>query len=188
MVTIRHERSTDAAAREALLDRAYGDVRFAKPSERLREGRLPVDGLSFAAIENGRLVGTVRLWDVAVGRGRPALLLGPLAVAPEHQGRGIGGKLMQRALREARRLGHRALLLVGDAAYYGRFGFIAAKTCALRLPGSYQPERLLALELMPGSLDGAKGTVRATGAAIPRGLPDFLIGPKRVRATLPRAA
>jgi predicted N-acetyltransferase YhbS len=186
MVTIRHERSTDAAAREALLDRAYGDARFEKPSERLRAGRLPADGLAFAAIENGRLVGTVRLWHVAAGPGRPALLLGPLAVAPEHQGRGIGASLMRRALREARRLGHRALLLVGDAAYYSRFGFSAEKTGALRLPGPYQPERLLALELRPGGLDGANGPVRATGARIPRGLPAFVLG--RTHAAVPRAA
>jgi predicted N-acetyltransferase YhbS len=167
MVTIRLERSTDSAAREALLDRAYGDTRFAKASERLREGRLPADGLSFAAVEAGRLVGTLRLWHVSAGPGRPALLLGPLAVAREHQRRGIGTKLMQRVLREARRLGHRALLLVGDASYYGRFGFIAAKSGALRLPGSYEQARLLALELIPGALDGAKGLVRPTGARMP---------------------
>jgi predicted N-acetyltransferase YhbS len=188
MVTIRLERSTDAAAREALLDRAYGDVRFDKPSERLRAGRLPADGLSFAAVEDGRLVGTVRLWHVAAGRDRPALLLGPLAVAPDHQRRGIGASLMQRALREARRRGHRAVLLVGDAAYYGRFGFSADKSAALRLPGPCQPERLLALELIPGSLDGAKGTMRATGAPMPQGLPAFLVGPTRTRAAIPRAA
>jgi predicted N-acetyltransferase YhbS len=89
-------------------------------------------------------------------------------------------------LREARRLRHRALLLVGDASYYGRFGFGADKTAELRLPGPYEPERLLALELIPGALDGAKGPVRATGARVPQGLPDFLLG--RARPTIPRAA
>jgi predicted N-acetyltransferase YhbS len=186
MVTIRHERSTDIAAREALLDRAYGDARFEKPSERLRAGRLPADGLSLVAVEGGRLVGTVRLWHVTAGFGRPALLLGPLAVAPEHQGRGIGTKLMLRAVREARRLRHRALLLVGDAAYYGRFGFGSSKTAALRLPGAYERERLLALELIPGALDGAKGQVRATGPRLPRDLPAFVLG--RTHPALPRAA
>ena len=82
MITIRQEKLVPtSAAREALLDPAYGPARFTKPSERLREGRLPADGLSFVAIEDGRVVGTVRLWDVAAGPGRPALLLGPLAVA-----------------------------------------------------------------------------------------------------------
>ena len=70
MVTIRNERVSDAGAREALLDVAYGDVRFTKPSHKLREGRLPADGLSLVATEDGRIVGSVRLWHVRAG-GRP---------------------------------------------------------------------------------------------------------------------
>ena len=68
---------------------------------------------------------------------------------------------MRRALREARRLGHGAVILVGDAPYYSRFGFSAAKTAGLRLPGPFERHRLLALELVPGALDGAGGLVRA---------------------------
>ena len=79
MMTIRNERSTDIAARERLLDAALGPARFVKTSERLREDRFAADGLSFVAIENGRLIGTARLWNVSAGLGRPALLLGPLA-------------------------------------------------------------------------------------------------------------
>src|SRR6185295_6625797 len=130
MATIRNERSTDIPVRERLLDAAFGPARFAKASERLREDRLAADGLSFAATENGRLVGTVRLWNVNAGLGRPALLLGPLVVAAEARNRGIGAALMRRALREAKRLGHQAVLLVGDAPYYGRFGFSPAQTGA----------------------------------------------------------
>ena len=100
MVTIRHERTGEVAAREALLDVSFGPVRFTKTSERLREGRLPE--LSFVAAEGRRLVGTVRLWDVSAGPGRPALLLGPLAVAPDCRKRGIGSTLVQQALREPR--------------------------------------------------------------------------------------
>ena len=101
MLTIRHEKSSDAAAREALLDQAYGPIRFEKPSQRLRAGRAPARGLSFVAVEDGRVVGTVRLWDVTAGTDRPALLLGPLAVDPAFRRRGIGSALMRRALREA---------------------------------------------------------------------------------------
>jgi predicted N-acetyltransferase YhbS len=176
MVTIRHERSTDILARERLLDAAFGPARFARASERLREGRLAAEDLSFAATENGRLIGTVRLWNVNGGLGRPALLLGPLAVAAEARNRGIGAALMRRALREAKRLRHRAVLLVGDAPYYGRFGFSASKTGALRLPGPYEQHRLLGLELKAGALDGARGLIRATGDRLPKGLPDFLTG------------
>ena len=184
-VTIRHERSTDIPARERLLDAALGPARFAKPSERVREGRFAADGLSFVAVENGRLVGTVRLWDVTAGFGRPALLLGPLAVAADARNRGIGTMLMQRAMREARTRKHGAVLLVGDASYYGRFGFSAEKTGALRLAGPYEQHRLLGLELKRGALDGARGLIRASGGRIPKGLPDFLTG--AVHAPVPLA-
>lgn len=184
MITIRNERSTDIAARERLLDAAFGPERVRKASERLREGRFAAEGLSFAAIEDGRLVGTARLWNVSAGLNRPVLLLGPLAVAESARGRGIGASLMQRAVREARRLGHRAILLVGDAPYYGRFGFSAEKTGALRLPGPFEPERFLALELKAGALDGARGLLRATGDRLPKGLPDFLTGAHHAPAAL----
>jgi predicted N-acetyltransferase YhbS len=161
MVTIRTERPVEAPVREALLERAYGPARHGKPSARLRRGRLPADGLSFVAFERGRIVGTVRLWPVSAG-GRPALLLGPLAVHPDARSRGIGADLMRRALAEAERLGHGAVLLVGDRAYYGRFGFAADKTGALTLAGA-DPARLLGYEIKPGALDGARGRIRAAG-------------------------
>ena len=168
MVTIREEKLSDALAREALLDEAYGADRFAKTSERLREGRLPAAGLSLVAIHQGRLVGTVRLWSVTAGPARAALLLGPLAVHPEHRNRGIGATLMRRVIARARLAGHHAILLVGDAAYYERFGFTAASTGELWMPGRFQRERLLALELRSGALAGARGLIAATGQLEPK--------------------
>ena len=188
MITIRNERPADVAAREALLDLSYGPSRFAKTSEQFRKGRLPADGLSFVAVARGRLVGTVRLWHVAAGSGRPALLLGPLAVHPDWRNRGIGTALVRRALDEALRLGHRAVLLVGDAPYYGRFGFSAAAIGALKLPGPWQAERLLALELAAGALDGACGLIRATGARPPRPALGALVAGLRQPVLRPRAA
>jgi predicted N-acetyltransferase YhbS len=168
MITIRQERPSDMQAREALLDLSFGQGRSNKTSERLREGRLPADDLSFVAVEHGRVVGTVRLWHILIGTRRPALLLGPLAVAPDRRRRGVGVSLVRRALRDARRRGHRALILVGDAPYYSRFGFTAAKTSTLELPGPYEPGRLLGLELSPGALDGARGLIKATGPLVPQ--------------------
>ena len=159
MLTIRQEKTSDVAAREALLDAAYGAVRFEKPSHRLRAGR-PTAGLSFVAVEDGRIVGTVRLWDVTAGADRQALLLGPLAVDPARQRRGIGGALMWHALKSAARRGHRAVLLVGDASYYGRFGFSADRTASLWLPGLAERQRLLGRERSPGALEGARGAIR----------------------------
>jgi predicted N-acetyltransferase YhbS len=163
MIAIRQETPFDVAGREALLDSAFGDGRFAKTAERLREGRLPAEDLSFAACADGRLIGTVRLWNIAAGPERPALLLGPLAVEAEFRHCGIGGELMRHALAQAHKRGHQAVLLVGDAPYYGRFGFSTERTGALTLPGPYARERLLARELVPGVLEGARGLVRATG-------------------------
>jgi predicted N-acetyltransferase YhbS len=167
MVTIREEKFADVAARETLLDQAYGAVRFTKTSERLREGRLPADGLSLVAVERGRVVGTVRLWNVAAGPGRSAVLLGPLAVHPSERNRGIGTTLMRRAIARARMAGYGAILLVGDAGYYSRFGFTAAATAGLWMPGHYDRDRLLALELKSGALTGARGMIGATGRPVP---------------------
>jgi predicted N-acetyltransferase YhbS len=161
MITLRHERLTDVEAREALLDQAFGGTR--KTSQRLRDGRLPAEGLSLVAAEGKRVIGTARLWHVACASGQPALLLGPVAVDACCRNRGIGAALVRRALREARRRGHGAVMLVGDAPYYGRFGFTSAKTQALRLPGPFERHRLLAIELVPGALDSARGLIRATG-------------------------
>jgi predicted N-acetyltransferase YhbS len=169
MVTIRHERTGDAVAREQLLDVSYGPVRFTKTSERLREGRLPE--VALVATEGRRVVGSVRLWPVSAGRGQTALLLGPLAVDPDCRKRGIGSALVQRALREAKRHGHGAVLLVGDAPYYGRFGFSSQKTGGLWLPGPYERHRLLARELKAGALDGARGPISARGR--PAAKPDL---------------
>ena len=164
-MTIRHERLADVAPREALLDEAFGDGRLRKSSQRLRDGRLPAEGLAFVATEAGRLVGTARLWDVACG-GKPALLLGPVAVACDRQSEGIGTALIARAIDVARARGHAAIVLVGDAPYYGRFGFTAEKTGALFMPGPFERHRLLALELVPGALDGAAGVIVPTGRPV----------------------
>jgi len=168
MITIRHERTGDIAAREALLEEAFGAERFAKTSQRLRDGRIPAEGLSFAALIDGELIGTVRLWNISAGPARPALLLGPLAVAAPARNRGVGSALARHALGAASRRGHRAMLLVGDAPFYGRFGFSGEKTAALWLPGPYERDRLLGLEIEPGALDGARGLISATGALAPK--------------------
>jgi predicted N-acetyltransferase YhbS len=142
------------------------------------------------AADHHQLVGTVRLWNVAAGPGCEALLLGPLAVHSAYRNRGIGTALMRRAIGRARLAGHGAILLVGDAPYYGRFGFSAALTGELWMPGRHDRDRLLALELKPGALAGARGLIGATGMAAPKPHLDALIaaeGGKR-RALIQRAA
>ncbi len=162
MITIRDEIAADIAAREALLDRCLGERRTAKSSERLREGRLPAEGLALTAERDGVVVATVRLWHVEAG-GKAALLLGPLAVAPELQGEGLGRAMMREAIWRAACRGHGAVLLVGDAAYYERFGFSGDLTRDLAMPGPVERERFLGLELRDGALAGASGVLVATG-------------------------
>ncbi|OIS94638.1 GNAT family N-acetyltransferase [Brucella cytisi] len=172
--TIAGETLEHVLAREALLDRAMGEGRRRKSSEKLRRGRLHADGLAFAALgEDGQLAGTVRLWNVHAGLdafGFPvsALLLGPLAVDPSAAGCGIGSALMRHAIDEAKDRGHGAIILVGDPEYYERFGFTAEKTGELAMPGPYEKRRFLALELKPGHLDGAHGILRASGRKVTR--------------------
>ena len=161
---IRAERTSDVTAREALLDACFGENRHMRTCQRLRDGRAPAEGLALSAVRKGKLLGTVRLWHVSAG-GVPALMLGPLAVDSAHRELGVGAVLVAQALAAARVRGHRAVLLLGDAPYYGRFGFSAAKTGALTLPGAFEPERLLALEFEEGALDDAWGMIVPTGRA-----------------------
>ena len=162
---IRDERAADFSAREKLLDASFGAARRKKTSERLRENRLPAAGLALAAVEGGQLVGTLRLWHVDAGSAAcPALLLGPLAVAASHRSQGLGTRLICEALYRALARGHDAVLLVGDLAYYERFGFSRALTTGLDLPGPVDRARFLGLELETGALAGARGMVRASGA------------------------
>jgi predicted N-acetyltransferase YhbS len=164
---IRGERPSDVAARDALLDACFGASRQLRTCQRLRDGRAPAEGLAFAAVRKGKLVGTVRLWHVSAG-GKPALMLGPIAVDPSCRKLGVGTALMRHALAAAKARGHRAVILLGDAAYYERFGFAAAKAAKLSLPGPFEHERLLGLELRDGALDGACGLIVPAGAAVAR--------------------
>jgi predicted N-acetyltransferase YhbS len=171
MIQIRHERFADFDAREELLDNAFGETRYRKSSERLREDRLPAEGLSFVASEGKRVIGTVRLWNVSLGNGTSALLLGPVAVAEDCRSRGLGGAMVRRAIQAARKLGYGAIVLVGDPGYYNRFGFSDEKTGALWMPGPFERHRLLGRELKAGALDGARGMIAAIGRSTP--MPDL---------------
>src|SRR5882724_10218464 len=164
---IRSERASDVVAREALLDACFGENRHMRTCQRLRDGRAPAEGLALSAVRQGRLVGTLRLWHVSAG-GVPALVLGPLAVDPSCRELGVGAALMNQALAAAKARGHGAVILLGDALYYARFGFSALKTGELSLPGPFERDRLLGLELRQGALDGAWGMIVPSGALVPK--------------------
>jgi predicted N-acetyltransferase YhbS len=181
---IRAERASDVVAREALLDACFGENRHTRTCQRLRDGRTPAEGLALSAVAEGRLVGTLRLWHVSAGA-FPALVLGPLAIDPSCRELGIGAALMEHALAAAKARGHGAVILLGDAPFYARFGFSALKTGELSLPGPFEPERLLGLELREGALEGASGMIVPAGMAAPQRRPR--VAAKR-RKLAPRAA
>jgi predicted N-acetyltransferase YhbS len=158
-VTIEAEQPQDSPAIEVLLDEAFGADRHRKQSYRFRRHIGPIEALSLVARDQGRLIGTIRQWQVTIVGDRepvPALLLGPIGVAADRRSEKIGDRLIRESLRLADELGHRIVLLVGDLSYYGRFGFRPAAAHGLFMPGE-QPERLQVLELDPGALAGVAG-------------------------------
>ena len=166
---ISPERDGDAEGIEPLLDRAFGDARRQKTVYRLREGIRPVPELCFVATDDhGEMLASLRFWPIQVdGQGEPpadgpqAILLGPLAVEPKQQGRGIGRALVRQGLDTARRMPARLCVVVGEPAYYQPYGFIPATPQGLILPGPVEPRRFQALELKPGALEGVRGRIHA---------------------------
>ncbi|MBI1208878.1 MAG: GNAT family N-acetyltransferase [Azospirillum sp.] len=153
------EQPGHAGAIETLLDTAFGPERNGKTVYRLRQSVAPAAGLSLIALEGSTLAGTIRYWPILLAGSVPALLLGPIAVASDLRCRGVGARLIGRSLNRAAALGHRAVILVGDAPYYEPFGFSRQTTLGLTLPGPVDYNRLLGLDLVPGTLDGLNGPI-----------------------------
>lgn len=149
---------------EALYDLCFAPGRTALSSYRLRDGVETVAALCGVLRDaEGVLAAAIRYWPVEAG-GQDTLLLGPVAVHPTRQGEGLGGLLINESLAEARRLGWERVMLVGDAPYYGRFGF--KKLDGVVMPPPTNPDRVLGLALKRGAWDGVTGRVtKAAGIA-----------------------
>lgn len=140
---------------EALYDLVFAPGRTALSSYRLRDGVDPVRALSLTARDRrGIVAGAIRYWPVRAG-GAPSLLLGPVAVHPTRQGEGLGRWLIEQSL--ARAEGWDRVMLVGDAPYYNRFGFV--KLPDIVMPPPTNPDRVLGRELVPGAWEGISGEV-----------------------------
>ncbi|MDR7036392.1 putative N-acetyltransferase YhbS [Methylobacterium sp. BE186] len=157
-LVIRPEHPDDGPAIERLHARAFGPGRFARTAYRLREGVGHRAELSFTALVGTFLVGSVRVGPARAGD-RPILVLGPLTVDPSFGNRGVGAALMEASLSAAREAGHGLVVLVGDAPYYRRFGFVPVPAGRLVLPGPVDPARFLWLELAEGAFAAAEGPV-----------------------------
>jgi len=157
-ITYRPEQPADAPRIDALIDRAFGPGRHAKAADRLREGNRQIADLSFTAWDGETLVGSVRLWPVTIG-GEPVVFLGPIAVEARLRKHRIGQTLVERACEAAAKAGWRAVLLVGDAPYFGRVGFDAAPAARVRMPGPVDQRRVLLKALREGGAEGLTGRV-----------------------------
>lgn len=159
MFHLTTERPEDGPAIETLLDRAFGPDRHAKISYRYRSDVPPVRELSRVARADadGRILGTIRYWPVAIG-GHDALLLGPVAAEPALKGRGIGVALIRDTLDAAAWMNAARVVLVGDIGYYKRFGFAPAAPMGLHMRGE-NPDRLLACALARNAFAGVSGAV-----------------------------
>jgi predicted N-acetyltransferase YhbS len=154
---IRPERPHDLALIEPLLDRSFGPDRQARTVYRLREGLAPVPELCFAAADrHDQMLASLRFWPIRIAR-LAAILLGPLAVEPALQGRGMGRALVAHGMAEARRHGHRLCVVVGEPEYYRPYGFVNAPSRGLSLPGPVDPRRFQVAEIEPGALADLAG-------------------------------
>jgi predicted N-acetyltransferase YhbS len=157
LVEIRQELAEDWWEVEALYDLCFAPGREALSSYRLRDGVDPVGDLCLVAQdEDGTVGAAVRFWPVRVG-GAPALLLGPLATHPTRQGEGLAAVLIREGLQRARLEGWKRVLLIGDAPYYGKFGFQSLSDVVM--PPPTNPDRVLGLSLKAGAWDGVLGEV-----------------------------
>ena len=163
---------------------AFGPGRFARAAFRIREGGPHERSLSRVAMLEGKVIASVRMTHVHIGE-TPALLLGPLAVRPEHMNKGIGRGLMRECLNLAHAQSHRLVILVGDEPYYGPFGFRPAPIGSIQFPAPVDQRRILLSELKGGAAEGVSGMVRHAGMATdpqPFVIPDGAADPE----TMPR--
>jgi predicted N-acetyltransferase YhbS len=158
-LTILPETPGDALAIERLHERTFGPGRFARSAFRIREGRGHMLDLSYTARIGTLMVGSIRLTPICIGD-TPALLLGPLTVEPPFRSHGVGSRLIERSLQDAKAKGYRLVVLVGDEPFYAKAGFKRIAKGQVKMPGPVDPARLLVNELVPGAFDGVGGMIR----------------------------
>lgn len=166
-VAIRPERPQDHAAVREVNERAFERAAEADLVERLRRTADPT--LSLVAEEEGRVIGHIFFSPVEIETGGRShaltvMALGPMAVLPERQRRGVGSRLVRRGLRACRQMGSQAVVVLGHPHFYPRFGFRPAKPQGLRSEYDVPAEVFMVLELQPGVLAGLNGTVKYHGA------------------------
>jgi len=161
-LVVRAETAKDFDAVRKLNKKAFKGNSESKLVDALRESDGFIPGLSLVAEKGGKVVGHILFSPVRIvglGSAAPALALAPMAVLPDYQNQGIGSELVKYGLGECRKLGHKIVVVVGHPDYYPRFGFVKAGEKGLKLPFEAPDEVFMALELVPGALDGVNGLI-----------------------------
>jgi putative acetyltransferase len=157
---IRNEIPGDRAAVHALNATAFETAAEAGLVDALRERARPL--VSLVAEDGGAVIGHILLSPVALP-GHPGLAimgLAPMAVAAAHRNRGVGSALVRAGLERCREIGCDAVVVLGHPAFYPRFGFVPAAGFGIGCEYDAPADAFMILELRPGALAGAGGTVR----------------------------
>lgn len=163
MIVIRPEMPADAASVYAVNQQAFGG-RDAEPRlvNAIRDSENFIPDLSLVAEADGQIIGHIIFSRIHIETEKgqtPALSLAPVAVLPAFQGQGTGSALVRRGLEESKRLGHTIVIVLGHPTYYPRFGFSSALAKSLECPFGDCGDAWMALELVPGALEGVRGRV-----------------------------
>ena len=160
MLLIRHEVATDREAVAEVNRSAFGRDAEARLVEAVRG--LGTDVLSLVACEGKRVVGHILFSEVTIHQADDrwtAIGLGPMAVAPECQRRGIGAALIAGGLEECRRIDRTVVFVLGHPDYYPRFGFVPASEAGLYYRDESFAPAFFVIELEAGALRGRAGRV-----------------------------
>lgn len=161
MINIRLERPEDREAIYRLNVLAFGGREEAILIDTLRASGESI--ISMVALLDDCIVGHIFFSPVVIQSdvgSYPAMGLGPMAVLPEEQRKGIGTRLVERGLEECKAGGHDLVFVLGHATYYPRFGFVPAKRYGIRWEQDVPEEVFMVLALNDGALEGKAGIVR----------------------------
>jgi predicted N-acetyltransferase YhbS len=166
-MNIRPERPAEFAQIDDLVRVAFETAEMSNGGEQnfvnhLRAGGNYIPELALVAEEDGKLIGHIMLTRTSItgdGREFPTLLLGPIAVALQWRNKGVGSRLIEESFRLARGLGHQSAILVGNPAYYHRFGFKTAADFGINNANGIPDEYVMACELVPKALDAVQGMI-----------------------------
>lgn len=162
MVSIRSEKPEDYQSIYNVNKLAFNGEVEARLINNLRKTEGFVPKLSLVAIKDDKVIGHILFSVIHIKtdtKNIPVLALAPMAVLPKHQKQGIGSMLVREGLKKCKKLGYKAVILVGHPNYYPRFGFSHAKEKGLKLPFDVPNEAFMMYEIIPQALEDIKGTV-----------------------------